>query len=153
MKAAGREPVARVGGRLILLDPLDRVLLIHERIQDGTTHWLTPGGGVEGDESPRTAAEREAGEEIGLDVTLPSDAQPVLTTQRLWSWNDVVYDQTDYFFLARVPQAHDPAPRGLTDQEKVTLLGFRWWSGAELRATGEVLVPGDLADVLARVLS
>jgi 8-oxo-dGTP pyrophosphatase MutT (NUDIX family) len=145
--------VARVGGRLLLLDPADRVLLIHERIQDGTTHWLTPGGGVEGTESPRTAAEREAMEELGIAVTLPPDAEAVLSTQRLWSWDGVVYDQTDHFFTARVPAAVDPVPGGLTDIEKSTLLGFRWWSVAELRATSEIVVPDQLADVLQQLLS
>ena len=32
--------------------------------------WLIPGGGVEADESPRTAAERETVEEIGLALTM-----------------------------------------------------------------------------------
>ena len=32
--------------------------------------WLIPGGGVEADESPRTAAERETIEEIGLALTM-----------------------------------------------------------------------------------
>ena len=144
--------VLRVGGRLLVVDPAERVLLIHERIEDGSTHWLTPGGGVEAEESPRAAAEREAAEELGMTVALPPDAQAVLVTQRLWSWDGVVYDQTDHFFLARVDAPFDPAPGGLTDVEKTTLLGFRWWDLADLRETSEVVVPSDLADVLSGLL-
>jgi 8-oxo-dGTP pyrophosphatase MutT (NUDIX family) len=147
------EAVARVGGRLLVIDPSGRVLLIHERIQDGTTHWLTPGGGVEADESPRAAAEREAAEEIGMAIALSPDAPAVLVTQRLWSWDGVSYDQTDHFYVARVDAPFDPAPGGLTDVEKTTLLGFRWWSVAELHETDEVLVPAKLGDVLSGLLS
>jgi 8-oxo-dGTP pyrophosphatase MutT (NUDIX family) len=145
-------PVARVGGRVLVLDPGGRVLLIHERIEDGTTHWLTPGGGVEPGESPRLAAQREAAEEIGLDLVLDPTAEAVLQTQRLWSWDGVVYDQVDHFYVAHVAAAVEPVPGGLTDVEKTTLLGFRWWTVQELRGTSEVIVPADLGDVLARVL-
>ena len=57
---AAMTPVARVGGRVLVVDASQRVLLIHERIEDGTTHWLTPGGGVEAGEQPAEAARREA---------------------------------------------------------------------------------------------
>jgi 8-oxo-dGTP pyrophosphatase MutT (NUDIX family) len=146
------EPVARLGGRVLLIDPIGLVLLIHERIEDGSTHWLTPGGGVEGHESPRTAAEREAYEEVGVHIDL-AGSEPVLVTQRLWSWHGVMYDQADYFYLARVPAQVTPAPGGLTAMEQTTLLGHRWWSVAELQTTEAVIVPADLGDVLARLLA
>ena len=146
-------PVARTGGRLLLLSPADRVLLIHERIEDGTTHWLTPGGGVEAGESPRAAAAREALEEVGLDLTLPADAEPVLVTRRRWSWDGVVYDQADYFYLARVDEEIEAAPAALTAMEQTTLLGHHWWGVDELRHSDAVIVPADLADVLDRLLA
>ena len=145
-------PVARVGGRVLLVDPADRVLLIHERLEDGSTHWLTPGGGVEGAESPRVAAEREAFEEVGIRVEL-GDAAPALVTQRLWSWAGIVYDQADFFYLARVPAQDALTPGGLTDVEQTTLLGHRWWTVAELQATTEVILPADLGDILAKLLT
>jgi len=147
------DAVARVGGRLLLIDPDDRVLLIHERLEHGGSHWLTPGGGVEPGETPREAAIREAAEEIGVEVVLPDDAEAVLVTRREWSWAEVVYDQVDHFFAARVPTGLPLRPAALTDVEQVNWLGFGWWSVAELRSTGDVLVPADLADVLARVLT
>lgn len=145
-------PVPRVGGRILLIDPRDRVLLIHERIEHGRTHWLTPGGGVEGGEDPGRAAVREVYEETGLRVSLPPTARPVLVARRTWSWAGVTYDQTDHYFAARVPA--DPAvrPRGLTAMETETLLGHRWWSAAALRASGAMLVPHDLADLLERAV-
>jgi 8-oxo-dGTP pyrophosphatase MutT (NUDIX family) len=144
--------VPRVGGRLLLIDPDDRLLLIHERIQDGTTHWLTPGGGVEPGESPQSAAAREAIEEVGLEIMLAPDAPAVLVTQREWSWDGTIYDQTDHFYVVRLAAAVEPAPAALTQMEQHTLIGFGWWDAAQLQGTSEIVVPADLGAVLAEVL-
>jgi 8-oxo-dGTP pyrophosphatase MutT (NUDIX family) len=145
-------PIARVGGRVLLIDDSGRVLLIHERLEDGTTHWLTPGGGVEADEPPRAAAAREAREETGLEVTIAPDAEPVLVTRRDWSWGGVEYDQIDHFFVVRVADGTRAAPFQLTDVEQQTWLDLRWWTVEELAATDAVVVPANLAEVLTGVL-
>jgi 8-oxo-dGTP diphosphatase len=46
-----------------------RVALI-ERVRDGRTYFVFPGGGVEAGESPQQAAVREAHEELGVSVEL-----------------------------------------------------------------------------------
>jgi 8-oxo-dGTP pyrophosphatase MutT (NUDIX family) len=145
-------PVARLGGRVLLVDESGRVLLIHERIEDGTTHWLTPGGGVEDGELPRAAAVREAREETGIELCIAPDAEPVLVTRRDWSWAGVDYDQVDQFYAVRVPDGTRASPHHLTEVEQQTWLEFRWWSIGELAATDAVLVPPNLAEVIAGVL-
>lgn len=146
-------PVGRVGGRALLVDPDGRVLLIHERIEDGSTHWLTPGGGVENGEHPRHAAVRETFEETGLAVTVAPDQGAVLVTRRLWSWGGVEYDQIDHFYLIPVAAELEVAPRGLTAVEQTTLLGHRWWGLDEIRGSAAVFLPADLADVLEPLIS
>ena len=146
------EPVLRVGGRVLLVDPDGRVLLIHERIEIGE-HWLTPGGGVEDDEQPRHAAVRETLEETGIALEVADDAEPVLVTRRDWSWAGVSYDQTDHFFVAHLAEAADVVPHALTELERQTLIGHRWWTVDELRSTAETIEPPQLVDVLAALLA
>ena len=144
--------IARTGGRVLLVDESGRILLINEWLEDGSTHWLTPGGGVEGDEDPRAAAVREALEETGIELSVPSDAEAVLVTRRDWEWGELEFDQVDYFFAVRVPDGTPVRPRKLTDVEQQTWIGTRWWTLDELRATDVALLPPDIADVLDRLL-
>ncbi|MEO6886289.1 MAG: NUDIX domain-containing protein [Jatrophihabitantaceae bacterium] len=140
-------PTLRIGGRALLIDPEGRVLLIHERVEVGT-HWLTPGGGLEPDELPWQAAVREVFEETGIVIHLGANSPEVLTTRRLWSWRHLHFDQTDHFFMARVPVGVNVVPQALTEVESLTVLGHDWWTAEQLRTTGEQVVPDGLADLL-----
>lgn len=53
----------RIGAKALIVDG-DRVLLIEERRDDGSTFWTLPGGGVEPGESLRRCLRRELYEEL-----------------------------------------------------------------------------------------
>ncbi len=69
----------------------DGAVALIERRRDGRLYYVFPGGGVEGDETPRQAAVREAREELGL-VVAPG---PLIA--------EVVRDgETQFLYLASV---------------------------------------------------
>jgi 8-oxo-dGTP pyrophosphatase MutT (NUDIX family) len=67
------DPV-HVTGSAIVVGPRGVVLLKHKRLG----FWLQPGGHIDPGESPWEAALREAREETGLDVRVPTGGEPQL---------------------------------------------------------------------------
>lgn len=53
--------------------------------------------------------------------------------------------------MAWVCAGLEVAAQGLTAVERQTLVGHRWWSAQELRSTGEIIEPPELADLLDRL--
>lgn len=137
--------------RVILLDPDDRILLMHGYEPDNPdiTWWFTPGGGLEGDETREEAALRELAEETGItDVELG----PVLW-QRVCSFpfDGRRWDQDEWYYLARTSQT-DTDLRGLTGLEQRSVSGLRWWTSAELSVARETVYPTRLAGLLRTLL-
>lgn len=141
----------RTVARVVLLDPQDRILLMHgfEPEDPGTTWWFTPGGGLEGDENHEEAARRELVEETGItDVELG----PVLWKRRCsFPFDGRRWEQDEWYFLARTERTATDLG-GLTDLERRSITGLRWWTSAELRATRETVYPTKLAELLRRLL-
>jgi 8-oxo-dGTP pyrophosphatase MutT (NUDIX family) len=149
-------PLRRVA-RVVLLDPRDRVLLLHGHEPDDPTDdwWFTPGGGVEGRETREQTAVRELAEETGItDVTLG----PVVW-RRICSFPFAGrrWDQDEWYYLARTARTArtaevGPGGAGLTELERRSVVGARWWSCRELAGTHETVYPTRLAGLLRRLL-
>ncbi|MEO3977310.1 NUDIX hydrolase [Streptomyces sp. CAU 1734] len=146
---AGR-PLRRVA-RVVLLDPRDRVLLMHgcEPGDPSDDWWFTPGGGLEGYETRAEAALRELAEETGITEV---ELGPVLW-RRICSFpfDGRRWDQDEWYFLARTEQTVT-APGGLTELELRSVTGLRWWTSAELSAARETVYPTRLAELLRTLL-
>ncbi|MFF8964740.1 NUDIX hydrolase [Streptomyces globisporus] len=142
---------ARKVARVVLLDPADRVLLLHGHEPDdpADTWWFTPGGGLEGDETREQAARRELAEETGItDIELG----PLLWTRICsFPFDGRRWDQDEWYYLARTQQTAT-APQGLTDLELRSVAGLRWWTSAELLVTRETVYPTRLAELLRTLL-
>ncbi|WP_406455327.1 NUDIX hydrolase [Streptomyces sp. NBC_00876] len=137
--------------RLVLLDPDDRILLMHgfEPEDPASTWWFTPGGGLEGDETREQAALRELAEETGITEV---ELGPLLW-QRMCSFpfDGRRWEQDEWYFLARTARTTTDTS-GQTGLERRSVSGLRWWTSAELSVARETVYPTRLAGLLRTLL-
>jgi 8-oxo-dGTP diphosphatase len=142
---------SRRAGRVIVLDPADRVLLLrYDNDPPDGRHWATPGGGLNPGESYAAAASRELTEETGWDdVALLGEIHRQVRTLR---HEGRIIRQQECLFLARI----DAPCRELGDVAAMHaadgIVASRWWTLAELDTTAEVVWPAGLAALIRGAL-
>ncbi len=142
--------VDRNAARVVLVDGRDRVLLLkwaHATAPERGHWWITPGGGLDPDESYLNGATRELFEETGLRLTPDVLQGPIFERDTDTEIDGTRYFQHEVFFLARV-DAHEVDTVGFTDLELVSITEHRWWSRHELATTTERISPATLLELL-----
>lgn len=141
----------RLAGRVVLLDPDDRVLLL--RYDDGPpngVHWSTPGGGLNDGEDFEAGALRELAEETGwTDIVLLREIHRRTHTME---WTDRLVRQHERIYLART----DQPGRAISGVEAMHasdgIAAWRWWTLSEIDATTEQVWPSGLAGLIRAAL-
>jgi 8-oxo-dGTP pyrophosphatase MutT (NUDIX family) len=141
----------RLAGRVIVLDPDDRVLLFrYDDPPPNGRHWGTPGGGLDDGETYAAAARRELTEETGwTDVPLSTK---VYEWTRSMGDRNGIFRQHEQFFMARVDTARRPLGEVAAMHASDGIAAWRWWALAELDTAAEAIVPAGLADLIRDVL-
>lgn len=148
------EPLARDAVRVVIVDTDERVLLIegHDPARPELgSYWLTPGGGIDPGETPQECATREVLEETGLRLE-HSQLGPVLRTEHVeFRFEGTTIRQRQVYFLVQV-EPLEVDTTGWTELERRAQLGTRWWTLAELAATGATVYPGDVASLVENAI-
>ena len=142
----------RRAGRVIVLDPENRVLLF--RYDDGPPngrHWCTPGGGLDEGEAALAGARRELLEETGWD-DVPLGPE-VFERTLIMEYEDVIVRQHERFFLARVEAAGREFGEVAAMHVSDGIAAWHWWTLPELDATDEVIWPPGLAGLIRGLLA
>ena len=147
-------PHWRPTARLLVVDPLDRVLMFRFTNRDGGSTWITPGGGVHRGESVRAAAVRELAEETGHVVSEASLGPVVATRAGLWRSDSSgrLHFGADTFFLVRV-ESTEVSTDGQEEYERSLITEHRWWTVDELRSAPDRVSPPGAGDLVAGLLA
>jgi 8-oxo-dGTP pyrophosphatase MutT (NUDIX family) len=142
----------RVGARVLLLDPLDRVLLIHAKDPEDPGHhwWELPGGGLDDGEDLADAARRELAEESG--IVLRELGRKLWMRESRFLYRGRAHHRIEHVFLGRTPSTLAQIPLKPTENEKTGLIERRWWHAADLRRCQDKLLPGNLPELLDDLL-
>jgi ADP-ribose pyrophosphatase YjhB (NUDIX family) len=141
----------RRAGRVIVLDPEDRVLLFrYDAPPPNGPHWATPGGGLNDGEDFLEGARRELTEETGwTDVTV--DAQVGLERIFPMGYADEIVRQHERIFLGRTALPR----RAIEGVERMHasdgIAAWRWWALPELDTTTEVIWPPGLTGLIRKL--
>jgi 8-oxo-dGTP pyrophosphatase MutT (NUDIX family) len=144
---ADRPRKTRATVRVILIDS-DRTLLFEDS-DPGVPEarwWVTPGGGVDEGETDRQAGVREVAEETGCQLSESDLLGPIAVRHVVHGYSDQVLEQDESFYLAMV----DPFEVDIsahTEDERITIKQYRWWSHDDLRHTGDWIWPHELVEL------
>ncbi|WP_034608746.1 NUDIX hydrolase [Cellulomonas sp. URHD0024] len=145
----------REAARVILLDELDRVLLIrgHDVDQPERSWWFTVGGGIDDGEDSAAAAIREVREETGISLGVDDLVGPVFTRSAIFDFYAEHCRQDEVLYLARVPAAaFVPDSAGWTDLELDVIDELRWWSLDDLAQVDIEVFPDRLVSLVRGLL-
>lgn len=135
----------RPAGRLLLLDPAERLLLARA-VLDRHEFRFTPGGGCQAGESPAAAARREVHEETSLRVG--ELGAPVLHRRARLEFLGEAIEARETFWLVRLPDRPEVRPTSLAVYEEEAIMGWEWWTSDELHHTEHRYYPACLPDLL-----
>ncbi|MGH3896876.1 MAG: NUDIX hydrolase [Pseudonocardiaceae bacterium] len=150
MSATSMAP--RLGARVLLLDPLDRVRLIHAHDPDDPGHhwWELPCGGLEEGEDLADAAHRELAEESG--ILLRELGRKLWVRESRFTYRGRAHHRIEHAFLGHTPSTLAHVPLKPTENEKAGPIERRWWTAAELGCCSDKFLPANLPELLDDLL-
>jgi 8-oxo-dGTP pyrophosphatase MutT (NUDIX family) len=140
---------SRQAGRVLVIDPAGRVLLLQgfDPARPDMLFWFTIGGGLDDGEGTAQAAARELREEAGIDASAADLTGPVWQRTTEFSFAGTRYRQEEEYYVLHVGEVR-VSLAGMEEIERETVTGYRWWGPEELAATSELFFPPQLPQLL-----
>lgn len=144
MKTINQPIHYRKAVRAILLTHDKKVLMMKINSPDSKfTFWITPGGGLEGDEKIEEALKRELNEELGLtDFDLGS---LVWSRQHTFNWGKKRICQNEQYYIVHI---NEFKPIISDKIEAEFLHEFRWWNLADMEKSEETFTPKSIVNII-----
>ncbi|KKJ76469.1 hypothetical protein WH95_13435 [Kiloniella litopenaei] len=140
----------RTAVRAVILSPDNKVLLARMMYPNTDPLWLTPGGGLEENEDPVLALQRELNEEIFIaDWNI---GPLVWRREHRLTFNELDICVDEIFYLIRSVK-FDPPKMMQDENENQHFHGYRWWDVADIKVSGETFVPLKLASYLPDLIN
>lgn len=137
--------------RVVVLDPIGRVLLFHARdvtLPELGRWWELPGGGMEPGETYARTAIRELREETGIRVTAAHLSAPNWRRTGSFRYRGARRVQHEVVCTARLDAVAEVDVSGQLDYEREDYTDSRWWPVAEVCASTERFYPSRLPKLL-----
>ena len=148
----------RNSARAVLLNDKNEILLFKFEfadLSDGINSaekifWITPGGKLEEGEDFSQALQREIKEEVGLSI---SEIGPWIWTRnaKFEDKNGASFLSHERYYLVRVAN-HELDTTNMTENEKLNLKGYQWWSLDGLKQVESSLRPPGLMSLVADII-
>jgi 8-oxo-dGTP pyrophosphatase MutT (NUDIX family) len=111
--------------------------------------WVSPGGGLEGNEPLEVAASRELLEETGLQVDPDLLGTQIASLEFNQPWPSGDFETgIAHFFKFRIADEFEVDRSMWTPEEHRAILDVRWWHPSELKESGERVGPPGLIQLL-----
>lgn len=150
--APGPIDIERTSVRVVLVDAAGNVLLLLtcDPVNPQVGQWWElPGGGMDEGESVAETAAREVREETGFELAAAEIGEASWRRSATFVRGHDRTLQHELVVRAELPAiSPEPSGAGRTAEEHEAILGFRWWSVAELRSTRERCYPGRLPSLI-----
>ncbi len=131
------------------MDSDSKILLIRIRGSEsggGWEGWITPGGGIEENETDSEALKREVFEEVGY--LIQSTPMHLWNREHEFEWDDKWIVQSEKYFLVPCKEFEVKESKSLTESEKKYFRGIKWFTLNEISMSREIFVPRNLAELL-----
>lgn len=123
----------RYCSRAFIINKENKILLQRfefPQINGNKTLWVTPGGGIEENETYEEALERELYEELNIKIQI--NEAPVLTLDVLIDGKKEIFTSHEVYYLICIEGKIEVSFDSMTDNEKDTFKGLKWWDREEL---------------------